>query len=789
MDDLHTLLKATFGHADFRAGQEPVVRSVAEGHDCLVVMPTGAGKSLCYQLPALARGGTTLVVSPLIALMKDQVDALQAKGVAATCINSSIGPGERRARIEAMIAGDWAIVYVAPERFTPRFLQQLSQVDLRLLAIDEAHCISEWGHDFRPDYLRLGRVREALGCPPTVALTATATPEVQRDIVRQVGFSRCRRFVTGFDRKNLSFEVHECAAAEQKLALLRQLTSPGPALVYCATRRNVERAARFLRDAGVQAGMYHGGLPHQDRAQVQEAFMAGRLPVVVATNAFGMGVDKADIRCIVHYDIPGTVEAYYQEVGRAGRDGEPARAVLLFHPSDRRIQEFFVRMAHPPADTVRTVYSELLASWSAASGGNLVDAPRDRLAAALPADSGGESAVFSCLRVLERQGWLRRVPPRERAGTVKLLARPPRPPRGLVGRVYQLVEQQLGAHPDESWQVQPWRLCRELGVEREQLLAALRGLESRGLLSYSAPHQVGAVELLRPEQALSLDEQALVERRSFDLQKLERMIGYVDAACRRHYLLSYFGEKPAYQRCGSCDACRSGRRAGQQAAPLQDWQLRVLRQVLGCVGSLRESYSLSMLARVLSGSQERNIRAMRLDRSPSYGVLGSWSATEVQSLLDALVRAGALERSFVTRQVGGRERTYGVLSLSSSGQRVAQGGDPDFQVAFPAGASRAAERALQQQRSRHSRQREQPTATGPRVSHDLLSYLREVRRQLAQAGEVPAYVVASNRTLQEIAAHRPVTREAMLAVHGMGPERFRRYGHALLDALQAWGGG
>jgi len=790
MDSLHRLLKATFGHSGFRDGQEEVVRAVAEGEDSLVVMPTGAGKSLCYQLPALARSGATLVVSPLIALMKDQVDSLQARGVAATCINSSISPAERNDRIQGMIDGRWKLVYVAPERFSPRFLERIRGAEIGLFAIDEAHCVSEWGHDFRPDYLRLGDVRKKLGCPPTVALTATATPEVQRDIVRLVGIDRCRRFVRGFDRKNIGLEVQECSSGAHKIGLLPALVSPGPALVYCATRKNVEKVVRSLRDAGVQAGMYHGGMEHQDRVRVQDAFMGGHLPVVVATNAFGMGVDKSDIRCIVHFDIPGSVEAYYQEIGRAGRDGAPARAVLLFHPSDRRIQEFFVRSAHPDASLVVTIYEQLMANWRQQGGEDpVVEAHREHLGACLPSDAGGHFAASACIRVLERQGWLRRVSMRDRQGSVQLTAaNPSTPPRGLVGQVYAAALRRLEAYPGESWLLQPSQICRELEVDRAQLLAALRGLESRGLILYEAPSQAGAVELLRPRQPLELDQEALDHRRRFDLQKVERMIGYVHAACRRHYLLSYFGEKPAYQRCGACDACRSGKRTAQGSDSLDPEQQRAMRGVLACIQRLEGDYTPNMVAKVLTGSNDRAVRALKLDRLVTHGLLSSWTIAEVGALVEALVHAELLERRYVTRRIQGNERTYAVVGLTDAGhqQILGRGGPPD--VTLPGAVITALERQSHKA-GRASGAQRADAAPMVQVSDDLLSYLRDVRRQLAQAADVPAYVVASNRTLRDIAAHRPDNRAAMLDVHGMGPQRFQRFGEPLLDAVRAWDGG
>ncbi|MEL6345274.1 MAG: RecQ family ATP-dependent DNA helicase [Myxococcota bacterium] len=412
-DALLGVLRDRFGYSGFRPGQTEIVAHVTAGRDALVVMPTGAGKSLCYQLPALARGGTTLVVSPLLSLMKDQVDSLVDKGVRATFINSTLTPEERRSRMDQLRRGVFELMYVAPERFNPHFLAAVQAANVGLLAVDEAHCLSQWGHDFRPDYLRLGEVRQALGGLPTVALTATATPEVQDDILKTLGIPDATRFVLGFDRDNLQLEVVETPTLSDKRAALRERVLSGPTLVYCATRKNVEQVAGYLNDAGIQTAMYHAGMEHEARIAVQDGFMADRHPVVVATNAFGMGVDKDNVRSIVHWELPGTIEAYYQEIGRAGRDGDPSRVSLLFRPSDRRTQEFFIRTSNPPAAHVQAIWKQLRYA------GEAVWVEPRGLLSALPRDAR-ERDVLSCLYALQREGHLRRLPTEEDDGRISL---------------------------------------------------------------------------------------------------------------------------------------------------------------------------------------------------------------------------------------------------------------------------------------------------------------------------------------------------------------------------------
>jgi len=342
--NLRRLLKQHFGYDEFRPGQEEIISNALSSRHGLVVMPTGGGKSLCYQLPALARGGLTLVVSPLIALMKDQVDGLRANGIAAEFLNSSLdnataGAVERRA-----LAGDVNLLYVAPERVSmPGFRRFLHTLDLRLIAIDEAHCISEWGHDFRPDYRALSELRTEFPDTPVMALTATATERVRDDIVGQLQLSDCPRFVSGFDRANLRYRVQPRQQAWDALVSLVGERRGQSAIVYCFSRKETVEVAEGLTAAGHPAIAYHAGLDAETRRVTQERFIDGEVPIVAATIAFGMGIDKPDIRLVVHYTLPKSIEGYYQETGRAGRDGLPSDCVLFFSEGDRAKQEFFIQ--------------------------------------------------------------------------------------------------------------------------------------------------------------------------------------------------------------------------------------------------------------------------------------------------------------------------------------------------------------------------------------------------------------------------------------------------------------
>ncbi|MFA7330533.1 MAG: RecQ family ATP-dependent DNA helicase [Candidatus Delongbacteria bacterium] len=400
------LLHRHFGHPSFRGQQEAVVDHVLAGGNALVVMPTGQGKSLCYQLPALARPGLTVVVSPLIALMKDQTDALRARGLDAVTLNSSQSGAERGRILSALAQGRHRLLHVSPERFRkPAFRQALAARPVEFLAVDEAHCISEWGHDFRPDYTRLAEFRQLLKDPVTLALTATATPRVQEDIVRQLGLrpAEIRLFHDGVERPNLRLAVQDVHGVKEKaewlIRLLRE--TEGSAIVYFALIRSLEELSPLLEKAGLPHLVYHGQLPRQRRRAVQEAFMGDPQARVLATNAFGLGVDKAQIRLIAHAEVPGSLEAYAQEIGRAGRDGRPADCVLLYDQQDLLIQMQFVDWANPAPGFLERLLTLLRDRPGEVQAGGL-----DFLREELVFKSRFDFRLETALSLLERHGVL-----------------------------------------------------------------------------------------------------------------------------------------------------------------------------------------------------------------------------------------------------------------------------------------------------------------------------------------------------------------------------------------------
>lgn len=555
LDAARAVLRQQFGYPDFRKGQTEAIATVLAGRDVLVVLPTGGGKSLCYQVPALVLPGMTVVISPLISLMHDQVQALERRGIPATYVDSTLARGELQARLMRAASGQLKLLYVAPERLmTGDLARRLRSTRLALLAVDEAHCISEWGHDFRPSYLRLAQARAAIGAPPTIALTATATPDVRRDIVRQVGLRTPRVIVAGFDRPNLTFRVLPANTDRLKSAALLEVMrhSTGASVVYASTRAAVERLASLLSRNGIPAAAYHAGRVDAVRARAQAAFMADKVRVIVATNAFGMGVDKPDVRTVVHYAMPGTLEAYYQEAGRGGRDGRPAIATLLHAYADRFTHEFFIAASSPPWELVERVHSLL----RSVSGG--IDL---RLLAAQLGRGTAGAGLEAALRVLRGAGLLSEDTGAGDRVTVRLVATPKRI-RAELGCAESF---ELGVLRS-LWRAHGDRLAQGLTVNLSQLPPGFGGvqnvspvldaLQSRQLVVWSPIEQKLQLADRRTPLEKAVSKLSLERHRQRSLAKLRAMERYAFAkTCRRAELLRYFGERPRATRCGGCDNC------------------------------------------------------------------------------------------------------------------------------------------------------------------------------------------------------------------------------------------
>ena len=601
--ELESLLKQYFGYTSFRPGQHEVIQTLLEGRDCLAIMPTGAGKSICFQLPALMMPGVTLVISPLISLMKDQVDSLVNQEIPATYINSQCTFEEAKARFAAIRAGRVKLVYISPERLENEFFTSFMQsLPISMFIIDEAHCVSQWGHDFRPSYCAIKDWIAALPRRPVVgAFTATATEKVKEDMMTLLGLEKERIFIGGFDRPNLYFRVVRTNRKLDFALAYVQQHQEDSGIIYAATRKEVDRVYEELTRRGIRAGRYHAGLSDDVRRTMQDAFTYDRLQVIVATNAFGMGIDKSNVRYVIHYQMPKNIESYYQEAGRAGRDGAPGECILLFSRQDIMIQKFLI------------------------------------------------------------------------------------------------------------------------------------------------------------EQSVHDPQQQAVEFRL-----LNAMVRYCEGNhCLRHYILTYFGEHPSWQRCEKCGNC-------DQETVEEDMTEQV-RSICLCVDELKGRFGMTMVCDILKGSQNAKVRRYGFENNSAFGMLGDFTLSEVRDMVRQCIDDGYLDQS---------DGKYPVVSLTADGRQALSGSRRIIQQKVVA-ADPVPELPKRQQKRRAG-------AIDEDALRPLFDTLRAVRLELAKDEHIPPFVIFSDATLWDMAALKPDSLDAMSQIKGVGSFKLHKYGRQFVGAIQSY---
>lgn len=601
--ELESLLKQYFGYTSFRPGQHEVIQTLLEGRDCLAIMPTGAGKSICFQLPALMMPGVTLVISPLISLMKDQVDSLVNQEIPATYINSQCTFEEAKARFAAIRAGRVKLVYISPERLENEFFTSFMQsLPISMFIIDEAHCVSQWGHDFRPSYCAIKDWIAALPRRPVVgAFTATATEKVKEDMMTLLGLEKERIFIGGFDRPNLYFRVVRTNRKLDFALAYVQQHQEDSGIIYAATRKEVDRVYEELTRRGIRAGRYHAGLSDDVRRTMQDAFTYDRLQVIVATNAFGMGIDKSNVRYVIHYQMPKNIESYYQEAGRAGRDGALGECILLFSRQDIMIQKFLI------------------------------------------------------------------------------------------------------------------------------------------------------------EQSVHDPQQQAVEFRL-----LNAMVRYCEGNhCLRHYILTYFGEHPSWQRCEKCGNC-------DQETVEEDMTEQV-RSICLCVDELKGRFGMTMVCDILKGSQNAKVRRYGFENNSAFGMLGDFTLSEVRDMVRQCIDDGYLDQS---------DGKYPVVSLTADGRQALSGSRRIVQQKVVA-ADPVPELPKRQQKRRAG-------AIDEDALRPLFDTLRVVRLELAKDEHIPPFVIFSDATLWDMAALKPDSLDAMSQIKGVGSFKLHKYGRQFVGAIQSY---
>lgn len=582
------ILRQYWGYTSFRPLQAEIIDSVLEGRDTLALLPTGGGKSICYQVPALCREGITLVVSPLIALMKDQVENLRNRGIPAAAVFSGMSRRELDMVFENAVNGAYKLLYLSPERLrTELALARIARMKVNLLAVDEAHCVSQWGYDFRPPYLQIASLRQLLPIVPILALTATATVEVVADIQEKLGFSHQQVFQQSFVRSNLSYSVlYEANKRPKMLDIFRKV--PGTGLVYARSRGETRDIARFLTDHQISADFYHAGLTSEERGKKQEDWMAGRTRIMVCTNAFGMGIDKPDVRTVVHLSLPDSLEAYFQEAGRVGRDGQKAYAVLLYTPLDAEQLRFYLEASYPTLELIRRVYQALGSFTQLAIGAGLGESFDFDLQLFCSNYKLEMASTHAALRLLEQEGWVSlsdaaATPAqvwicanRENLYDYQLRNKQADRLTKVLLRAYTGIQQQLT-------DISEALLAKYAEMPVETVVQVLQTADKADILQYLPRKDKPQLTLTRERVAaenLTIDLEKFNFRKNRAYDRVEAAIRYAETVkCRSRQLVAYFGEKSG-EPCGICDVC-TGRNASDEPTGTEfENYARKVREVL-----------------------------------------------------------------------------------------------------------------------------------------------------------------------------------------------------------------
>ena len=780
--DILQILNDKFGFRDFLPGQQNVIEKIADGADICAVMPTGAGKSLCYQLPILTQSGYALVISPLISLMKDQVDALNDKQISAGYINSSLTQQEQGRRMDAVREGETKLLYVAPERFkVTDFTRLIKETPPRLLIVDEAHCISHWGHDFRPDYLKIGSVVQDLNIPQVCAFTATATPAVQQDIRTSLKRPSMQVLVAGFKRPNLAFSVVPVKSNSDKLSLLEQLLEKsGPTIIYASTRKAVEEIGEHI-----DCLTYHAGMPKQERARVQNAFMQQQSPVLAATNAFGMGIDREDVGHVIHYNMPGSLEAYYQEAGRAGRNGERADCILFYSWRDRHIQEFLIDMNNPSPALIRKVYHCLL-EQRRATGSTTLEITQAELHELVP-DAKSEGHISTSLRILERHGYVERGLVGNNRGTLRFLK-----PVEQLQQHHQHASTQrsrfiyrtacrYGSALAGGIEVSIKELVTIVGLREEQIKRVLHALNG-DILEWIPPFAGRAVVLSQPDVSVpDLDDDQLEKKRSLDFQKLEDVISYAEnRSCRQRILVQHFGENADHWACGHCDLCKNLQTPIHRVPT--DHETEVIKTVLSAIKRMNGRYGRQRIVKYLRGEESPFEEDNTLDSTnDSYGALDAYKRGQVHSVLNTLEKIGCIQ---IVDRSG-----YPCIGLTRTGEQALRK-TPQIRVDFSALTAQHKRNPPRNQGNQKDKPPSVASTEDPTIStgdfDDLFEKLREARKSMAEEKQVAAFQILSDRALRGLAAQAPTTSAEATQVYGIGTTKARTVVPRFLEEIAKW---
>ena len=744
------ILKEFFGYNDFRNGQLEIVEAVIKFNNVLAVLPTGAGKSICYQIPALLSENFSIVISPLIALMKDQVDGLNSRKEIAAFINSTMSYSESEQVLNKIALGSIKILYLAPEKIESlKFAERIKELKPKNIFIDEAHCISEWGHNFRPSYLRIKDFIVHTGVKKVSAFTATATPEVRDDIVSQLNFKDPKVFVRGFERDNLHLRViHTKRKKEKCYELLQEIN--GPAIIYTSSRRKAEEAAEYLNIKGIKCNYYHAGLTAPERRRVQEEFIKGKTEIIAATNAFGMGIDKADIRLIVHYNTPGSIESYYQEIGRAGRDDKESFCFLIHDESDLTIQNFFITNSHPSKEHIKKIY-KAVCDFNRIAVGSTTDKElvidKDYILKYIGTEVSS-GLLYSALKYLENSGYFRRVSEFDKKDSLQILINADKLKQLVKNPIYQEITnvvisllREFGSVIFNSpAKISAAYLANKFSIPEQSFIDSLNVLDNMGVISFEQAITKETVVLTTPRvdaDKLVLNYKLINESYLNLQQKLDKMTEFVFTnECRFRNILNYFGENDTDYKCGKCDNCTStGKLKDSSTAYLSEIIFETLEEA-------KEDLPENFLVNLLRGEKVKESASL----FQHFGACKKYTTSEIKGVLSVQISKGKILRT-------AGKRNY--LSLSKT-EKINL---TDNNVLKP-------------------------------VYYDnelfLFNQLREVRKKAAERFMQSGYLICPDNVLREVARIQPKSKFELLSIKGFNSRMFNKIGSDFLEIINSY---
>ncbi len=738
-------LEQYFGFKDFRPGQQEIISSILEGKNVLAILPTGGGKSICYQIPALISPSFSIVISPLIALMKDQVDSINKRENIAAFVNSSLEFREAEKILQSVSQGQIKLLYLSPEKIdNKQFAERIRFLNPSYIFVDEAHCISEWGHNFRPSYRKIKQFIEFLGIDNISAFTATATNDVRKDILEQLGMKNPKVFVRGFERKNLHLNV--VYTKQKKEAVIKLLNKDSlPAIIYTATRKHTEEVNEFLRLNGLDSAYYHAGLAPEMRRIIQDDFINDRVKIVAATNAFGMGIDKSDIRTVIHYDIPGNIENYYQEIGRAGRDGNDSNIFLLYQERDRLIHEFFIKNSFPSKEQIQITYDAICDYGNVALGFIQSEIPIDKnLLSFLAGKDINRSIAEASIRQLEDSGYITSLSEFRKKHFMQFAVDPEKlnsflknfTDNELKDLVLILIKEYGSSIFRHKTLLNITRLSQLLNTDIHEITNELAKLNQSGLIIYEEPSRFPTVDVITPRirsEELKLNYQKLSQLYNHSIEKLDKMIGYVSAdKCRFNYILNYLGEDNKAYKCGKCDVCKGLVYSNGNSDYFESHILETLVE-------FDNGIKLKDLFDILTGNSKKDTHR----KISTYGSCTHNNKIEFNSALDRL-------------------KLFDKIILDNGYIKIIK------------------DETLPKHNDSDSIENEADYEEGLK----LFNLLRQIRKEAAHRFNQPPHMICPDNIVREIAVKRPHSFSEMMDINGFNKRMFNKIGEEFLNAIK-----